>query len=61
MEAIAKRWEFIPPLSVSVARVAAALGVELGKQPAKQNNIQELADVMGVAGMSSELPPWLTT
>lgn len=63
VEAITKRWETIPPLSVSVATVAASMGVKFGKeQPAEtENNLQELADAVGAAGMSSELPSWLTT
>ena len=61
VQAFAKRWEEIPPLSIMVAKVAVALGVELGKRPAKENNLQELADAMGAVGMSSELPSWLTT
>ena len=61
VDAFVKRWEQIPPLSIMVAKAAVALGVELGKQPAKENNLQELADAVGAAGMSSDLPSWLTT
>jgi hypothetical protein len=67
MEAIAARWSKVPPLSVSVAMVAAALGVKL-EQPApdqtgapageQQGDLQGLVDVFG---LSEGKPEWLTT
>lgn len=59
MEAIAKRWETVPPLSVSVAGIAAALGIkrEPKKTVAEEQNIDELAALFG--GISRK-PEWLT-
>jgi hypothetical protein len=61
LEAITKRWEVIPPLSVIVAKLAAAYGVTFDKPAPAENNLQELVDMLGSAGLSTEKPAWLTT
>lgn len=59
MEAIAKHWEKIPPLSVSLAGIAAALGVKREeKKDESQQNLDELAAIFG--GVSGR-PEWLKT
>lgn len=68
MEAIAARWSKVPPLSVSVAMIAAALGVKL-EQPAAGDDTGDAAgeqtgDLQGlvdVFGLSEGKPEWLTT
>lgn len=59
-DAIAKHWERIPPLSVSVAGIAAALGVERKARPSAGQDMGELAGLVG-SGFTSEIPEWLKT
>jgi hypothetical protein len=61
LDAVMARWKVVPPLSVSVATVAAALGVKVGTPEAKGDDAQGLIDMMGAAGLSSEKPTWLQT
>lgn len=61
MEAISRRWQRIPPLSVLVANIAAALGWQPPNEPAGDGNIQELVDLMGSGSFATEKPAWLTT
>lgn len=60
MSAISKHWEIVPPLSVSIAGIAAALGV---KKPEKagssQQNMEELAGMLGTT-LQQGKPEWLT-
>lgn len=63
MDAIVKHWEVIPPLAVSVASIASALGVKRqGKVEKKaEGSIDELMSVLGGAGFKQEKPEWLRT
>lgn len=64
---IAERWERVPPLSVSVACIAQALGAKPGRSSSKRDDaanegsMDELMSIMGggVNGFNSELPQWL--
>jgi hypothetical protein len=60
MAAIVKRWEVVPPLSVSIAGIAAALGVKRPeKAAAQQGNMEELAGMLGTT-LGQGKPEWLT-
>lgn len=71
LEAVVARWQQTPPLSVSVAAIAEAVGVEFKKgpapqqqqrsvRPAKKQSPQALFDLLGgAAGIGSEKPEWL--
>ena len=61
LEAISKRWDEIPPLSVSVAAIAYGLGMEKpdGSSKAKSDKLQTLVDSMGATGLGSGIPEWL--
>lgn len=60
MQAFSKRWNVIPPLSVSVANIAVALGMKPKESPQDPgSNLQEAVDMMGSAGMASGKPDWL--
>jgi hypothetical protein len=65
MEAVLKRWEQIPPLSVSLAGIAATLGVPRpsgGSKQARGKNRQSLFDDLRAAGVKpGKKPEWLTT
>ena len=58
MGAIAKRWEIVPPLSVSVAGIAMALGIKREPKKEAEQNVDELAALFG--GISRK-PEWQTT
>jgi hypothetical protein len=58
MEAVIKRWETVPPLSVSVAGIAAALGIKHEPKKAPEQNMDELMSLMG--GVSRR-PEWQKT
>lgn len=58
MEAIAKHWETVPPLSVSLASIAAALGV---KRSDKKETGQDMGELIGALGGIAEKPAWLKT
>lgn len=58
MEAIAKRWDAIPPLAVSLAGIAAALGVKRESGKDVEQNMEELAAALG--GISRR-PEWQMT
>ena len=61
MDAIAKRWSSIPPVSVSLVRIGAALGIKPKAKAAEaQGSMEELASMLGQSGISSEKPEWLT-
>jgi len=57
MEAVAKHWEKVPPVSVSLAAIAAVLGVKREEKQEAAGNIEELA---GLFGGVSRRPEWLT-
>lgn len=60
MAAIAKRWEEVPPLSISIAGIAAALGVKKPEKAAmQQQNMEELAGMLG-STLGQGKPEWLT-
>jgi len=58
MEAITKRWEVVPPLSVSIASIASALGVKREPKKAPEQSMDELVALMG--GVSRR-PEWQKT
>ncbi len=59
-EAIAEHWEKVPPLSVSAAAIAQAMGVkrEAPKRKGEQD-LQGLFETLGGAGFKTEKPTWL--
>jgi hypothetical protein len=61
LEAIAKHWETVPPLSASVAAIGAALGVTRQRAAPKAQNAQALFDMLGdMPGVvKTEKPEWL--
>jgi hypothetical protein len=63
LDAVLAHWENVPPLSVSTASIAAALGVQRAtpKKVDQAQNAQELMDLLGGAGFKSEKPEWLKT
>jgi len=59
MESVMKHWDKIPPVSVTLAGIAAALGVKREeKKEVDAGNIEELARLFG--GVSKGRPEWLT-
>lgn len=60
LNAIAERWKLCPPLSVSVAAVAASLGVPIGQKTPQQGDLQSLVDTLGSVGLNQGMPEWLT-
>jgi len=62
LDAIQKRWDVIPPLSVSTAQIAAVLGVkhEAPRSKQQEQDPNELASALGASGFPSERPEWLT-
>lgn len=70
LDAISEHWRKVPPLSVSVAAIAAVLGAtpaakgpsktdsEPKKPPAEQDP-QALIDLLGGGGFSQGKPEWL--
>lgn len=67
LTAIVAHWERVPPASVSLASIAAALGARskpaqsaAAAQPAqKEQNRQALFEALGGQGFSTEKPAWL--
>lgn len=59
MAAISKHWEQVPPVSITLAGIAAALGV---KKPEKANVQQDMSALMGELGgmLKGGKPEWLT-
>lgn len=61
LASIAAHWEKVPPLAVSAAAIAAALGVKRdAPAPTKKQDPQALFDALGGGGFSMEKPTWLT-
>lgn len=59
LAAIGRHWKRIPPLAVSVANIAAVLGVK--RREEDRQDMQSLAEALGAGapGFSQELPEWL--
>lgn len=63
LDAIIKHWQQVPPLSVSAAAIASALGVgPAAKREKKTSGEQDpsaLLEMLGASGFASEKPKWL--
>lgn len=65
LDVIVAHWKKVPPLAVSVAAIATALGVGREKEAPKKkktaSSAAELFDMLGGAGFSTSKPEWLKT
>lgn len=64
LDVIVEHWKKVPPLAVSVAAIATALGVGREKAATKKktaSSAAELFDLLGGTGFSTSKPEWLRT
>lgn len=63
LDVIVEHWKKVPPLAVSAAAIASALGVgrEKTAKPARKSSPAELFDMLGGSGFSTSKPEWLKT
>ena len=60
MAAILNHWELTPPVAVSLAGIAASLGVKMEPKKSAAENASELQELLGVPGIVAGRPEWLT-
>lgn len=60
MMAVLKRWEVVPPLSISIAGIASALGIVKREPSRLEDKEQDFSELIGVLGVSKGKPEWLT-